>query len=437
MRELGAADRNSQPLNESPGERQQEPSLVLLLGETSARGRLHASNDGRPARIAGHRVEAVRVVWDVTPLSVPPTGIGRYIRETLSAAAGIAPEHEFVALALTGRNETRRIGPELDRLPATVARRHRRLRGALVVRKIVNSTPVPFLETLAGRADAFVGSEWLYPRQRAGVHAAVVHDLVPIRFPRLTTKATRRMHLAKVADVKRADVVFCNSHATARDVETLLGVDPARVRVARPGVSDDFRFARANGQGPADGRPYVLAVGMLEPRKNIPTLLEAHARLRVRHPELALVLVGAKGWGGDVITERAEELRLGDALVRTGYVPEETLPSILAGARVFCFPSLYEGFGIPIAEALAAGVPVVASDHPSLDEVSGDAALRVPPLDPGAVADGIERLLFDHEERDRRIRAGRAHVAQLTWDTCARTIVSGLEEVAGCRRSAS
>ena len=368
---------------------------------------------------------------------MPPTGIGRYIRETLSAAARISPEHELVALAFTGRKETRRIGPELDRLPSSIERRHHRLRGALVVRKVINSAPVPFLETLVGRADAFVGSEWLYPRQRTGVRVAVVHDLVPLRFPGFATRATRRMHLAKLADVRRADIVFCNSRATAQDVKTLLGVDRARVRVARPGVGDEFRSAQLNGRGPADGRPYVLSVGMLEPRKNIPALLEAHARLRSRHPELALVLVGAKGWGGDVITERAAELGLGDSLVRTGYVPHDRLPSIVAGARVFCFPSLFEGFGIPVAEALAAGVPVVASDDPSLDEASGDAALRVPARDPEAIAGGIERLLVDEGERAKRIHAGRAHAAELTWEACARTVISGLEEVAASRRSTS
>ena len=220
-----------------------------------------------------------------------------YVRESLAAAARLRPEHRFVALSVGGRNETVRLAEHLGGLPETVERRHRRVRGAAPLRRLVNSVPLPLLEPLAGRCDAFVDSEWLYPRQRHGVRIAVVHDLIPLRFPEWTTAPTRGMHLRKLDDVRRADAVVTNSAATARDVAERLGVPEQRLHVARPGVADAFRTAAPAAPGPAGGRPYLLAVGTLEPRKNLPALLDAYALVRRDLPELALVLVARPGLG--------------------------------------------------------------------------------------------------------------------------------------------
>ena len=371
---------------------------------------------------------AVRIVWDMTPLAVPPTGIGYYLREALRAAGRIAPEHHWVALSVAGGAGTARIDDQLDPLPFGTERRAVVVPGARVWRSLANRAPVPLLERVAGRADAFIGTEWFYPRQRHGVRAAIVYDLVPLRFPHHATKATLRMHRAKLDDVRRADVVFCISRATARDVTDRLGVPAERIRIARPGVGDRFRGARPplTAEHPAGGRPYVVAVGTLEPRKNLVSLVDAFATLHARHPELALVLVGAEGWGGDPVSQRTAALGLGDAVVRTGYVSTELLPTLVAGARAFCLPSLFEGFGMPVPEAMAAGVPTVASDDESIDEACGDAALRVVARDVDGMAEALETAVFDAAERARLIAAGHAHVAGLTWDACARAITDGL-----------
>jgi glycosyltransferase involved in cell wall biosynthesis len=378
----------------------------------------------------------VRVVWDLTPLSEQATGIGRFLDQSFRAAVRVAPEHRFAALAFAGRTGARRLGEYLRTLPSEVEVRYRHAWGGAVWRALLNRSPAPVLERLAGAADAFVTSEWFYPPQRSGVRAAIVYDLVPLRFPEYSTRMTRRMHLAKLEDIQRADVVFCISTTTARDVEKTLGIDRARIRLARPGVDERFYEARRDGGRPAGDRPYVLAVGTIEPRKNLGMLLEAFALLRPRYPELTLVVAGPAGWGADPLAERAEALALGDSLVRTGYVPAPELPQLFAGAEVFCSTSLFEGFGMPIAEAMAAGVPVVASDHPSLDDVCGDAAIRVPAGDPKGIAEGLERVLDDPGTRGERVRRARAHVAAFTWDACARSIVTGIEEVSDrCGRS--
>jgi glycosyltransferase involved in cell wall biosynthesis len=374
----------------------------------------------------------VRIVFDVTPLSVPPTGIGTWITETASACAADPRAPQVTAFSITGRGETIRLDANLG-LDPRVERNARTVRGASYLRAVINRLPVPLLEPLCGRVDAFVGSEWLYPRQRRGVRVAVVHDLIPLRFPQWTTRQTRRLHLAKLRDVRRADVVICNSDATARDVTRLVGVDEARISVAHPGVSDRFRTATSQPPDGLDGRPYVVSVCTLEPRKNLGTLLDAYQEIHRRRRDLALVLVGAGGWGDDGVTRRIASLGLQRDVLLTGYLPASRVAGVVAGARVFCWPALFEGFGMPVCEAQAAGVPVVCSDDPSMDEAAGDACLRVSPRDTRGIAAAIETAADDDGVRDALRRRGLAHTASLTWQRTASVLLDAVAAVAARR----
>ena len=218
------------------------------------------------------------------------------------------------------------------------------------------------------------------------------------------------MHAAKYRNAARTcDVIFADSRYTADDVVERLGVAPERLRVAYPGVGEVFT---AEGEAADLGRPYLLAVATLEPRKNVETLLAAHKLL---DGEPTLAVVGASGWGKQPDMPR-------DAVLRLGYVPDEELPRLYRGAAAFVFPSRFEGFGIPVIEAMASGVPCVVSSHPSLDEASGDAAIRVDPDDREAIAAGIREAL---DRRDELVGRGRAHAARFTWDDTGRSILSG------------
>lgn len=371
----------------------------------------------------------MRVVVDVTPLALPPTGIGTYLRETITACGRAPRGHEIVALSMGGRTETARLAEHLGSPPGVV-RRHRRVRGAFVLRRLVNASPIPLLEPLAGRADAFVGSEWLHPRQRSGVRGAIVYDLVPLRFPEWTTPETRALHDRKLADVRRCDVVVCISEATAGDVREHLGIDPGRIRVARPGVSDRFRDATPAPPPALGGRPYIASLCTHEPRKNLVTLVEAFGQLRTRHPELALVLVGSAGWDGGAAAGAVDRLGLAGEVLITGYLADAAVPGVLAGARAFCWPALFEGFGIPVVEAQAAGVPVACSDDPTLDEAAGDAALRFAARDPEALAVALTRLVEDEPLRAELQARGRVHAAGLTWQSTAAGLLTALEDAA-------
>ena len=180
------------------------------------------------------------------------------------------------------------------------------------------------------------------------------------------------------------------------------------MRVAYPGIDPVFR---AEGEAADLGGPYVLAVGTLEPRKNLPALVAAFAVLRQRHPELTLALAGLEGWEERPL--EAEGVRL------LGFVSDEELARLYRGAAAFAYPSRFEGFGMPVVEALASGVPAVVSSHPSLDEASGDAALRVDPDDTEAFAHALEQALGSPRG------TGVEHASRFTWRACGEAVLGG------------
>ena len=352
----------------------------------------------------------MRIVLDVTPLSRPRTGIGNYLRGMVAGLVEVtAGEHEVVAFAPTGPRGRARVRASLAGL--RLEQRLPLLPRAHWWRTAWSRAGRPPVERFAGSLDVFHFSDWMYPAQRGGVRATTIHDLVPLRFPQWVQPRTVAMHVPKYRNAaETCDVIFANSQFTAGEVVELLGVEDERIRVAYPAVDPIFF---ADGPGAALGAPYVLTVATLEPRKNLAALVEAFARLRRRRPELLLAVAGASGWG-----ERPPLDHEGVRLL--GYVPDEELARLYRGARVFAYPSRFEGFGMPIAEALAAGARVVASSHPSLDEAAGDVSVRSDPDDADAFADALEQALDAEPTGD-----GRRHAAQFTRAAAGAALLDG------------
>jgi len=354
----------------------------------------------------------VRIAFDVSPLSHPLLGIGNYMQGSLAGLAeASAGKHEIVAFAPTSIRGPERIRAALAEIDVEL--RTWRLPLSHALRTGWSMVAHPAAERLIGRFDVLHFSDWMYPPQRAGVRATTIHDLVPLHHPEWTTARTRSMHGRKYRNAAATcDVVFVNSEFTGRDVIETLGVSAEQVQVARPAAKDVFR---AEAPSADLGAPYVLTVATLEPRKNLQALIEAH---RLLGGDLLLAVVGAEGWG--------EQPLLDDPRIRLlGYVSDEELARLYRGAAVAVYPSRFEGFGIPVIEAMACGVPVVVSSHESLDEASGQAAIRADPDDPGAIAAAIERALA---EREWLIAAGLEHSRRFTWRAVGETFLRGYEE---------
>jgi glycosyltransferase involved in cell wall biosynthesis len=342
----------------------------------------------------------VRIVVDVSPLSHQRTGVGNYVRGSLAGLAEASGgADELVAFAPASRGGRREIEAALGGLD--VARRLPVFPAAHALRTLWSRSGVFPVERVVGDFDVFHFSDWMYPPQRRGVRSTMVHDLVPLHHPEWVHERTERMHGAKYRHAARTcDVVMVNSRFTGDDVIETLGVAPEKVHVAYPGV--DAGFSREDEKVDL-GRPYVLTVATLEPRKNLETLLEAHGLLA--EGGLALAVAGAAGWGDQPSLDAP-------GVVRLGFTPHDELPALYRGASVFVYPSLYEGFGMPVLEAMACGVPCVVSSHPSLDEACGDAAIRVDPRDAGAIAGGIAEALG---QREALVARGTEHVRSFTW----------------------
>jgi glycosyltransferase involved in cell wall biosynthesis len=358
----------------------------------------------------------MRIAFDVSPLSHERTGVNNYIRGSLTGLAEVARPlgHEIVAFAPTspaGRRVIREALAGIDVETKLVA-----LPGAHYWRTAWSMLGYPPAERFIGKFDVLHFSDWMYPPQTRGVRATTIHDVVPLHHPQWTTKRTRSMHGRKYRNAAlTCDVVFANSAFTAADFADSLDFPLDRVLVAQPGVGADFS---ADGPAADLGAPYLLTVATLEPRKNLGTLVDAFALLA--DTDLSLVVVGGQGWGEQPQLDRP-------GIVRLGYVSDQELARLYRGAQAVVYPSRFEGFGMPITEAMASGAPVVVSAHESMDEASGDAAVRADPESPQAIAAAIREALARRDEL--RVK-GIERARQFTWRRTGEVFLEGYERFA-------
>ena len=272
-------------------------------------------------------------------------------------------------------------------------------------------------------ADLVHGPVFVGPLLTRCPFVITIHDLSFIRFPALFRPANRvyLTVLTRLSARRARRLIAVSAHAAAESTR-LLGIPRDRVDVVYHGVNPSFRPLPADEVAAfrqRKGLPerFVLFVGTLEPRKNLVRLVEAFARIRDR--DIALVLVGGKGWLYDELFARVEALGLDRDVFFPGYVMSDELPLWYNSATVFSYPSLYEGFGLPVLEAQACGTPVLTSNVSSLPEAAGDGALMVDPYDVEALTAGLNRLLAGETLRQELRERGLAHAGQFSWSRAA------------------
>lgn len=360
-------------------------------------------------------VERLRVALDATPLLGVRTGVGTFVAGALRALA-TDPSLELCAYALSLRGG-RILSAEL---PAGVAAVRRPMAAGALLRTW-SRTDLPPAELWTGTVDVVHGTNFTVPPARRAAEVVTVHDVTPLRFAELAAPTTRAFPALVRRAIARGALVHTPSAFVAAEVVWLLGADPERVHAVPPGIPEAVVAATPPDDAPGG---YVLALGTVEPRKDLPTLVQAFDAVASAHPRLRLVIAGSPGWdeaGLDAAIERAVHR---DRIERLGYVEPARRSALLRGASVFAYPAVYEGFGFPPLEAMAAGVPVVASRAGALPEVLGDGAALVPAGDRDALAEALGLVLQDDDVRAGLVERGRRRASEFSWEACGKELAS-------------
>lgn len=280
----------------------------------------------------------------------------------------------------------------------------------------------PRVDRLLGDPDVVHGTNFVVPPTRA-TRIVTVHDLTTLHYPELCHPDTLRFPALVQRAARDGAWIHTVSRAVSTQVVTAIDVDPRRV-VAVPNGFDPVHGDSTRGHRMAGTSAYVLAVGTVEPRKDLPSLLAAIDQLAPEIADLTLVHAGPDGWGSDALDRAVRAMRHPIRFRRLGPVTRDDLSDLYAGARVFAFPSVYEGFGLPVLEAMSASVPVVATDLPAIREVAGDAAALVRVGDADALATALHRAWTDEPWRAVAAERGLARCDTYSWERCVDGLVA-------------
>ncbi len=362
----------------------------------------------------------MHILVDATPLLLRSAGVKNYVYHWISHLRRVAGDHSIstfpIGIPLEKLDHEQSLAGPLATL------------GGLARLHLLNGSR---LRWSCRGADVFHASHQCLNPPRNTRLTATIYDMTCWLMPELHSPANVRVGRRFGEQVlAHADGLMAISESTRQDAINILGLPPGLVEVIYPGVADAFFEATPETARRKYklSRPYVLFVGTIEPRKNVDALLDAYGSLSAStRDEFELVVVGPRGWA-----KRSTLAKLGGPGIRyLGYVPESDLPGINAGAAVFAYPSLYEGFGFPVAQAMAAGVPVVTSNVSSLSEIAATAALLVDPRSVVEIRSAMEKLLRSPALRCDLGENGRRRAQEFRWETTAKKSLRFFEKVVG------
>ncbi len=360
----------------------------------------------------------MRIGIDVSPIAARPTGVGRYTRAVLGQLLATG-EHDFLGLS-SGRHR-----PDPAIVAQLAAHRHLPL-PTRALYALWSATGRPQADRLLGGVDLIHATNYYLPPVASAKRVVTIYDLSFLRHPEWSSpKIVGPFSRGIRRFAHDADAILTCSEASKKDIVELLDIQPAKVTVAYGAVEPAFvpRDREASRRRVATRydikAPFILFVGTLEARKNIAGLLAAFAHLQDKIPH-ELVLVGQPGWGTQDFDEALQRGKASGRVRVLGYLEDrDDLPHLYSAAEVFLFPSHYEGFGLPVLEALACACPVVTSNATSLPEVGGEAAVYVNPQDPASITSTLSRVLEDTALQARMREQGPTQAARFTWDSAA------------------
>lgn len=385
----------------------------------------------------------MRIAFDYTSALQQRAGVGRFTRSLGSALIRQLADDEQLILwnARTGRSRLRR--------PAMIAGNQRVIRQQLPIPERWLTIawqrlrlPVP-VEQFVGEADLVHAPDFVAPPSRAPV-IVTIHDLSYLITPDFAYPNLRRyLSQAVPRTLARASQIVAVSQTTAKDLSEHYGIDLSRIAVIPNGVDPVFRPAEPEEACQRIERlgihqPYFLMVGTVEPRKNHEAVLAAFEQIHATHPGIALVIAGSPGWLSEPITDRITSVSQRLPVHHLHHVDDDSLPALYAGCVALVYPSWYEGFGLPVVEAMACGAAVITSDRGATAEVAGASALLVPPDDTPTIAWAMSRIHDDPDFRAGLVHGGLERSKCFSWDAAAREYRRLYREVAvAARRSRS
>ena len=353
--------------------------------------------------------DRLRVGIEATSLLGPRTGVGQMVSHLLDTLA-VREDLDVTAFAITLRGRV----DLAHQVPRNVRARTRHI-PARLTRMLWRKARFPRAELWTGPVDVVHAPNFVAPPARAPV-VVTVHDLTFVWYPEMSTPDTLTFPTYIKLAIDRGAVVHVVSDFIANEVREHFDVEPERVVRVYSGLVPSRGGDPGRGRKLSGADRYVLALGTVEPRKNLPNLVRAFDVVAAGDPDLVLVVAGPDGWGVDEFDETVLAARHGDRVRRLGYVEDRERRDLLAGATVLAYPSIYEGFGHPPLEAMQTGIPVVASNAGALPEVLDDAALLPDPSDVDAIADALKSVLVDESLREQLVHRGQERVARYTWE---------------------